>query len=139
MSSVNKVILVGRLGGDPEIRYTTGGSAVCNFSLATSEKYKDKNGDSKEKTEWHKIIAWNRLAEICGEYLAKGSLVYIEGGLTTRSWEDKEGKTRYTTEIVARSMQMLSTKNGNGNGGGRDNQDDEGEWDFSGAGEDVPF
>jgi single-strand DNA-binding protein len=108
MTGVNKVILVGRLGKDPELRYTPSGAAVANFSIATSEEWKDKNtGEKQERTEWHRIVAWRRLGEICGEYLRKGSQVYIEGRLQTRSWEDRDGNTRYTTEIVAQNMQML--------------------------------
>jgi len=110
MAGINKVILVGRLGRDPEVRYTRSGDAVANFSLATSEEWKDKNtGEKQEKTEWHRIVAWRRLGEICGEYLHKGSQVYVEGKLQTRSWEDRDGNTRYTTEIVAQSMQMLDS------------------------------
>ena len=105
--AVNKVMLIGNLGRDPEIRYTTGGQAVANFTIATTEKYTNKSGEKQEDTEWHRIVAWGRLAEICGEYLSKGRMVYIEGSIKTRSWEDKEGNTRYTTEIVARNMQML--------------------------------
>jgi single-strand DNA-binding protein len=108
MRGVNKVILVGNLGRDPEIRYTTGGQAVANFTIATSESYTNKEGEKQETTEWHRIVAWGRLAEICGEYLTKGRMVYVEGALQTRSWEDKEGNTRRTTEIVARNMQILS-------------------------------
>ena len=115
---VNKVILVGNLGSDPEIRYTGSGTAVCNFSLATSESYKDRDGNQVENTEWHRIVAWARLAEICGEYLKKGRQVYIEGQLQTRSWEDKDGNTKYTTEIKAREMQMLGGRDDNGGGGG---------------------
>jgi len=107
MASVNKVILLGNLGSDPEVRYTPSGKAVANFSLATSEKYTNKDGEKEEKTEWHRIVAWTRLGEICGEYLSKGSQVYIEGRLQTRTWEDRDGKKRYTTEIVAQTMQML--------------------------------
>ncbi len=107
---INKAILVGRLGGDPEVRYTPSGAAVANFTVATSERWKDKNtGEMQERTEWHRIVAWNRLGEICGEYLSKGKQVYIEGRLQTRSWE-KDGVTRYTTEIVATEMKMLGTK-----------------------------
>jgi len=113
MASVNKVILVGRLGQDPEVKYTQSGTAVASFSLATSETWKDKEtGEKKEKTEWHKIVAWRRLGEICGEYLKKGSLIYIEGALQTRSWEDKDGNKRWTTEVVAHKMQMLDSKGG---------------------------
>ena len=107
MASVNKVILVGNLGSDPEVRYTPSGRAVANFSLATTERFTNKEGEKEERTEWHKIVAWARLGEICGEYLTKGSQVYIEGRLQTRSWEDREGNKRYTTEIVAQAMQML--------------------------------
>jgi len=107
MASVNKVILVGNLGSDPEVRYTPSGRAVANFSLATTERFTNKEGEKEERTEWHKIVAWARLGEICGEYLTKGSQVYIEGRLQTRSWEDRDGNKRYTTEIVAQAMQML--------------------------------
>jgi len=117
--AVNKVILIGNLGRDPEIRYTTGGQAVANFTIATTEKYTNKSGERQEDTEWHRIVAWGRLAEICGEYLSKGRMVYIEGSIKTRSWEDKEGNTRYTTEIVARNMQMLGGQGGQGGQGGR--------------------
>ena len=115
---INKVILVGNLGSDPEIRYTGSGTAVCNFSLATSESYKDRDGNQVENTEWHRVVAWARLAEICGEYLKKGRQVYIEGQLQTRQWEDKDGNTKYTTEIKAREMQMLGSRDGDGGGGG---------------------
>jgi len=108
MAGVNKVILVGNLGRDPEIRYTQGGQAVCNFTLATTESWASKEGGAREeKTEWHRVVAWGRLAEICGEYLAKGRQVYIEGRLQTREWEDRDGNKRVTTEIVAQTMQML--------------------------------
>lgn len=112
---VNKVILVGNLGQDPELRYTGSGTAVCNLRLATNESYKDSNGELVERTEWHSIVAWARLAEICNEYLKKGSQVYFEGSLQTRSYEDKDGNTKYVTEIKAREMMMLS-----GRGGGSD-------------------
>ena len=108
---INKVIVVGNLGGDPEMRYMPNGNAVANISVATSESWKDKQtGAQKEKTEWHKIALFNRLAEIAGEYLRKGSQVYIEGKLQTRKWQDKEGNDRYTTEIIANEMQMLGGK-----------------------------
>ena len=108
MSGVNKVILVGRLGQDPEVRYTPSGDAVANFSIATSEEWTDKNtGEKKERTEWHRIVAWRRLGEICGEYLSKGRQVYIEGRLQTRSWDDRDGNKRYTTEIIANEVQFL--------------------------------
>ena len=107
MASVNKVILVGNLGQDPEVRYTPSGDAVVNLSLATTDKYKDKNGETKEVTEWHRVSFFGRPAEICGEYLKKGSQIYVEGSLRTRKWQDKEGNDRYTTEIRGDRMQML--------------------------------
>jgi single-strand DNA-binding protein len=109
MSGVNKVILVGRLGRDPEVRYTPSGTAVANFSIATSEQWNNKDGEKQERTEWHKIVAWRRLGEICGEYLHKGSQIYIEGRLQTRDWEDRDGNKRYTTEVIAQNMQMLGS------------------------------
>jgi len=109
MAGVNKVILVGRLGRDPEVRYTPSGTAVANFSIATSEQWTNKDGEKQERTEWHKIVAWRRLGEICGEYLHKGSQIYIEGRLQTRDWEDRDGNKRYTTEVIAQNMQMLGS------------------------------
>ena len=117
---INKVILVGNLGQDPELRYTGSGTAVCNMRIATSESYKDRDGNMVENTEWHTVVAWARLAEICGEYLKKGSQAYFEGSLQTRQWDDKEGNTRYSTEIKVREMQMLG---GKGGGGGTDDFD----------------
>ncbi len=114
--AINKVILIGNLGQDPELRYTGSGTAVCNMRLATNESYKDSNGELVEKTEWHSVVAWARLAEICGEYLKKGSQVYFEGSLQTRQWEDKDGNTRYTTEVKAREMMMLDSRGGGGGG-----------------------
>lgn len=105
--SVNKAILVGNLGRDPELRYTASGTAVATFSIATSERYKDRDGQQQEKTEWHNIVTWRQLAEICGKYLAKGRQVYIEGKIQTRSYEDRDGNKKYVTEIVADQMQML--------------------------------
>lgn len=107
---VNKVILIGRLGADPKIRYTPDGTMVTNFRLATDEQWKNKAGEKTQKTEWHRIVTFRKLAEICGNYLTKGKLVYIEGRIQTRSWEDKEGVKRYTTEIIASNMQMLESK-----------------------------
>ena len=107
---INKVILIGNLGADPEIKFTQNGAPVATFTVATTEKWKDKDGQVQEQTEWHRIVAWQRLAEICGEYLAKGSRVYIEGKLQTRKWKDQSDNDRYTTEIVAREMKMLSPK-----------------------------
>lgn len=115
MSSLNKVMLIGRLGQDPEVRYTQSNTAVATLSVATSERYKDGNGEYQEKTEWHRVVAWGRLAEICQQYLHKGSLVYIEGPLQTRQWEDNQGQKKYTTEIKALQMTMLDSK---GSGGG---------------------
>ena len=114
--SVNKVILVGNLGRDPELRYTATGTAVVNFTLATSESYKDRDGNRQSKTEWHNIVAWRNLAEICGKYLHKGKQVYIEGKLQTRKWQDRDGNDRYTTEIVADQMQMLGRAGDDGGG-----------------------
>ena len=103
--SVNKVIILGRLGQDPELKYTPSGAAVCNFSLATSESWNDKNsGQKQEKTEWHRIVVWGKLAELCNQYLSKGKQAFVEGKLETRSWEDKEGKKRFTTEIKATTV-----------------------------------
>jgi single-strand DNA-binding protein len=113
MASVNKVILVGNLGRDPEMRYMPNGEAVCNFSIATTDNWKDKNGQKQEKTEWHNIVMYRRLAEIAGEYLKKGRPVYVEGRLQTRKWE-KDGVTRYSTEIIADQMQMLGSREGTG-------------------------
>src|SRR5436309_12247722 len=115
--SVNKVILVGRLGKDPELRSIPSGTSVAKFSLATDDRFTDKNGDKQERTEWHNIVVWGKLAEICGQYLRKGRLVYIEGSIRTDSWDDKEtGVKKYRTEIIANTMQMLETK-GDDDGG----------------------
>jgi single-strand DNA-binding protein len=118
--SVNKVILVGRLGKDPELKYTASGTPFCRFSMATDDVWNDKgSGERQERTEWHNIVAWDRLAEICNQYLTKGKLVYIEGSLQTREWDDQEGNKRKTTEIRARDMVMLSGGAGEGSGGQR--------------------
>jgi single-strand DNA-binding protein len=109
---INKVILVGRLGADPEVRYTPDGTMVTNFRVATDEQWKDKSGEKVQKTEWHRIVTFGKLAEICSRYLVKGKLVYVEGRLQTRQWEDKEGNKRSTTEIIAANMQMLDSKGG---------------------------
>jgi single-strand DNA-binding protein len=109
--SVNKVILIGNLGRDPEVRYASSGTAVCNFTMATSRTFKDKQGERKDETEWHRVVAFGRTAEVCGEYLKKGSQVYIEGRLQTRKWQDKEtGTDRYTTEILVDTMKMLGSR-----------------------------
>jgi single-strand DNA-binding protein len=120
MASVNKVILVGNLGRDPEVRYSPEGSAICNLSLATTSQWKDKaSGEKREETEWHRVVMYNRLAEIAGEYLKKGRSIYIEGRLKTRKWQDKDtGADRYSTEIVADQMQMLGGRDGGEGGGG---------------------
>lgn len=129
---INKAILVGNLGGDPEIRYTQGGTQVATFTLATTERWKGQDGQMQESTEWHKIVAWNRLAEICGEYLQKGARVYIEGKIQTRKWKDQNNNDRYTTEIIAREMKMLSQR-GASHAGPMSGQHGRG------VGEDVPF
>lgn len=113
MASLNKAMIIGHLGADPEMRYTQNNTAVANLSVATTERYKDRNGESQESTEWHRIVVWGRLAEICQQYLRKGSLAYFEGKIETSQWEDKEGQKRYTTEIRALSMQILDSKNEN--------------------------
>jgi len=113
---INKAILIGNLGADPEIRYTPNGTPVATFSLATTERWKGADGQVQESTEWHRVVAWNRLGEICGEYLGKGSKVYIEGKLKTRKWKDNSGNDRYTTEIIAREMKMLSPRPQSGGG-----------------------
>ena len=115
---INKVIIVGNLGNDPEIRYAQNGNAIANLSVATSETWKDQQGQPQEKTEWHRIVMYRRLAEIAGEYLKKGSKIYIEGKLQTRKWQDQSGNDRYTTEIVANELQMLDSR-GEGAGGGQ--------------------
>ena len=115
-SGINKVILVGNLGKDPDMRYTAGGDAVANLSIATSESWNDnQTGEKKEKTEWHRVVFFRRIAEVCGEYLKKGSSVYIEGSLRTRDWEDDQGNKRYTTEIIGREMQMLGGRRSENN------------------------
>ena len=143
MRGVNKVILIGNLGRDPEIRYTTGGQAVANFTIATSDSYTNRDGEKQEKTEWHRIVAWGRLAEICGEYLTKGRMVYIEGSLRTRSWEDKEGNTRWTTEVVARSMEMLGSAGGRAEAPAKEGSSPEGDFEIDedsfSTDDDIPF
>jgi len=118
MASVNKVILIGNLGRDPEVRYLPSGDAVANLSVATTEVWKDKAGEKQEQTEWHRVAFFGRQAEICGEYLRKGGSVYVEGRLQTRKWTDKDGNERYTTEIRGDRMQMLGSRAGGGGGGG---------------------
>jgi single-strand DNA-binding protein len=121
MASVNKVILVGNLGKDPETRYSPNGGAICNVRLATTRNWKDKaTGEKKEETEWHSVVFYDRLAEIAGEYLKKGRSVYVEGRLKTRKWQDKEGQDRYTTEVIANEMQLLGSREGTGAPAGGD-------------------
>lgn len=147
---INKAIIIGNLGSDPEIRYTQSGTQVASFTVATTERWKGQDGQMQESTEWHRIVAWQRLAEICGEYLHKGSKVYIEGKIQTRKWQDQNGNDKYTTEIVAREMKMLSPRGGEGSGSGGSGGGG-GQYDSSfpeppaaggfsgGTGEDVPF
>jgi len=116
--SVNKVILVGNLGKDPELRYTPSGTAVATFSLATSETYKDRDGNKQTKTEWHNIVVWRQLAEICGKYLHKGKQIYVEGKIQNRSYDDRDGNKRYISEVVVNEMQMLGSRDDNQQGGG---------------------
>jgi single-strand DNA-binding protein len=115
---VNKVILIGNLGADPEVRFTPGGQAVANFRIATSETWNDKNGQKQERTEWHRIVVWGKLAELCGEYLKKGRQCYVEGRLQTREWTDKENRKNYTTEVVANTVTFLGGRDGAGAGAG---------------------
>lgn len=123
MSGVNKAILIGHLGKDPDVRKTPNGTSVATFSLATSERYTDRNGERQDKTEWHNVVLWGKLADLAGQYLAKGRNVYIEGRITTRSWDDRDGNKRYTTEIVGNTMQFLGggTNNGGMPNGGNNN------------------
>ncbi len=126
MASLNKVQIIGNLGRDPEVRYTPNGNAVCNVSVATTRQWKNKDsGERQEETEWHRVVFYDRLAEIAGEYLKKGRSVYVEGRLKTRKWQDKEGKDQYTTEVIATEMQMLSGREGMGGGAGDDRGGDE--------------
>ncbi len=145
MAGVNKVILVGNLGRDPEVRYTKSGQAVASFSLATSERWTGKDGNKEEKTEWHRIVAWGKLGEICGEYLSKGKQVYIEGRLQTREWDDKDGNKKQTTEIVANNMTMLGQASGSSSSSGGGSSASSGSQQSSSGGsedfedDDIPF
>lgn len=145
---VNKAIIIGNLGADPEIRYTQSGTQVATFNVATTDRWKGQDGQMQESTEWHRIVAWRRLAEICGEYLNKGSKVYIEGKIQTRKWQDQNGNDKYTTEIVAREMKMLSPRGSSSGGSGSSGSsyDSSGSDSFpeppsgyGGMGDDVPF
>ena len=147
MAGVNKVILLGNLGRDPELRYTQGGQAVANFTLATSENWNDKNGERVERTEWHRVVVWGRVAELCSQYLSKGRSVYLEGRIQTREWEDKEGQKRYTTEVNAQTVQFLGNNRGESSeaSGGGNTQSETMPADSTGgggppaAGDDIPF
>ena len=156
MASINKVILIGNLGRDPEVRYMPEGGAVTNISVATTDNWKDKSGEKQERTEWHRVAFFGRLAEIAGEYLKKGSQVYIEGRLQTRKWQDKEGQERFTTEIVANEMRMLGRREGSGaeptgareprepatagaSGGGKAAAPKKGGGNFEQMDDDIPF
>jgi len=152
MMSVNKVIVLGRLGQDPELKYTPSGAAVCNFSLATSETWTDKNsGQKNEKTEWHRIVVWGKLAELCNQYLSKGRQAFVEGKIQTRSWDDKDGNKRYTTEISASTVQFIGANQGtstNSNANNNMNQaptnnDNQNDYNISSdanfASDDIPF
>lgn len=150
MAGVNKVILVGNLGADPEVRYTPSGQPVANFRIATSESWQDKQGQKQERTEWHRIVAWGKLAELCGEYLAKGRQVYVEGKLQTRQWDDRDGNKKFSTEIQAQQITFLGgrdgaprgeggggyQRDGGGQGGGRRGGGDHGGQGGGGGGED---
>lgn len=124
MSGINKVIIIGRMGADPEVKTITGGNTVARLSVATSENWKDKEGQKQERTEWHKVVVWGKLAELCGKYLAKGRQVYVEGRLQTRSWEDQQGQKKYTTEVVANTVQFLGAAGGASAGTGHANSSD---------------
>jgi len=142
MASVNKVILVGNLGRDPELRYTKNGSAVANFTLATSDNFTTKDGQREERTEWHRIVAWGKTAELCTQYLAKGRTVYIEGQLRTREWEDKEGGKRQTTEVHAQTVQFIGPRGsggGRGGGGPRASEPSSAPPDAPPADDEIPF
>jgi single-strand DNA-binding protein len=149
---VNKAILIGNLGADPEVRFTPGGQAVANFRIATSESWTDKNGQKQDRTEWHRIVVWGKLAELCGEYLAKGRQCYVEGRLQTREWTDKENRKNYTTEVVASNVVFLGSRDGAGaargsNGASRGRDDfgppppgmDDGAAGGPAAEDDIPF
>ena len=150
--SVNKVIILGRLGQDPELKYTPGGMAVCNFTLATSESWADKAGQKQERTEWHRIVVWGKLAELCNQYLSKGRQAYVEGSLQTRSWDDKNGQKRYTTEINAKTIQFIGSQANAGAGATKEmgaggpaydssmvNQDYDISTDTNFTSDDIPF
>ena len=126
MASLNKVQIIGNLGADPEMRFTANGQAVANFNVACNRRYTTRDGEQRDETEWVRVVCWARLAEIAGQYLSKGRQVYVEGRLQTRQWEDRDGNTRYMTEVIAREMQMLGSRGGGGDG--------DGDWDSGGSG-----
>lgn len=138
MAGLNKVILIGNLGRDPELRYTANGQAVANFTLATTESWTNKSGEREQRTEWHRVVAWGRLAEICGEHLTKGKQVYVEGRLQTREWEDREGNKRRTTEVTAQQILMLGRR-GDGAGSGEPAGSSDPEAPPSEGSDDIPF
>jgi len=138
MSGVNKVLVIGRLGNDPELKQTTSGQSVCTFSLATSENWKDSNGEKQERTEWHRIVVWGRVGENCAKYLAKGRQAFVEGRLQTRSWEGQDGQKKYTTEIVAQNVQFLGATGGASTNSNRDEPEFHAEPQFD-SNEEVPF
>ena len=139
MASVNKVILIGNLGRDPEVRFTQGGTPVANFTMATTDRWNDPSGEKKEKTEWHRIVLWGKQAELAGEYLRKGRPVYIEGSLQTREWTDRDGNKRYTTEVRAFHMQFLGRPDDRGAASGAAPAEDAGEPTGGFAEDDIPF
>lgn len=128
MSGINKVIIIGRMGADPEVKTVTGGNTVARLSVATSEQWKDREGQKQERTEWHRVVVWGKLAELCGKYLAKGRQVYVEGRLQTRSWEDQQGQKKYATEVVANTVQFLGS--GGASAGAGNQSNDFGPQDF---------
>lgn len=146
MSGVNKVIIVGRLGADPEVKTVSSGQTVCRLSVATSENWTDRDGQRQERTEWHRVVVWGRIAEVCGQHLAKGRQVYLEGRLQTRSWEDQQGQKKYTTEIVATTVQFLgSNERGQYQGNNNNNSNNAGGFQDFGpepsfdSSEEIPF
>ena len=141
MSGVNKVIIVGRLGADPEVKTVTSGQTVCRLSVATSENWTDRDGQKQERTEWHRVVIWGRMAEVCGQHLAKGRQVYLEGRLQTRSWEDQQGQKKYTTEIVANTVQFLGSndRSQSTNMGGSTGTQDFGPEPSFDSSEEIPF
>jgi single-strand DNA-binding protein len=139
MASVNKVILLGNLGRDPEVRFTQGGTPVANFTMATTDRWSDPSGEKKEKTEWHRIVVWGKQAEIAGEYLRKGRPVFVEGSLQTREWTDREGNKRYTTEVRAQRLQLLGRPDDRGPAAGAAPAEETGEPSVGFAEDDIPF